>query len=247
MRLLSAPQPFVEASKLVVSENKWPIDAVGQNVNTGTNLPNLYTDIPSCLEEFNVRGYADYMPEYKSIFLADGYLKFSISKKPTGIVLPLIGIPDKEDIYVQFDWCAEKNGSGVIDGVNIVVEIDGPGTFETPSKDNPKVSASLATTQVAEQLAWQKASVRINGATMATKISIRPVETSGMRRWFLDNLAVVSLKDAVPANIEIAAVNQNVFILNPLISTVSFIPMYIFSVRLSFENFSSIFIRDICL
>ena len=204
-------QPFVEDSKLLVSQSKWPIDAVGQNVNTGTNLPNLYTDIPLCLEEFKARGYADYMPEYKSIFLADGYLKFSISKKPTGIVLPLIGISGKEDIYVQFDWCAEKNGSGVIDGVNIVVEIDGPGTFETPSKDNPKVSASLATTQVAEQLAWQKASVRINGATMATKISIRPVETSGMRRWFLDNLAVVSLKDAVPANIDIEGPQDDIF------------------------------------
>ena len=204
-------QPFVEEAKTKVAENKWPIDAVGQNVNTGTNLPNLYTDIKSCLAEFQNRGYQDYMPEYKSIYLADGYLKYSISKKPTGIVLPLIAIPGTQDIYVQFNWCAEKNGSGVIDDVKLVVEIDGPGSFEKPSSGNPKVSENIVTTQVAEQLEWQYASVRINGATMGTKISIHPVETAGMRRYFLDNLAVVSLADASPANVVIEGPKDNIF------------------------------------
>lgn len=204
-------QPFVEESKTLVASSKWPKDAVGENVNTGTDLPNLYTEIKSCLKEFQSRGYADYMPEYKSIFLADGYLKFSISKKPTGIVLPLLAISGEQDIYVQFNWCAEKNGSGKIDDVHLVVEIDGPGKFEKPSEDNPKMSESLSTTQVAEHLAWQYASVRINGATMATKISIHPVETAGMRRYFLDNIAVVSLADAVPANISVEGPANDLF------------------------------------
>ncbi|MBQ8421175.1 MAG: BACON domain-containing protein [Bacteroidales bacterium] len=211
-------EAYIEEAKTVVASSKYPIDAVGSNTATGTNLPNIYSDIPSCLAELRDRGYVDLNPEFKAIYLCDGYLKYSISKKQSGITLPLVGITGTQDIYVQFNWCAEKNGAGKIDGVEMVVEIDGPGELENPSTDNPKVTAKMETTQTEGVLEWQEALVKIKDATMATRITIRPKKfgtpedpVSGLYRYYLDNVAVLSQDDVAPANLTVEGPADDLF------------------------------------
>lgn len=196
---------FIEASGVKVD------DSVGDNNASGA-APNLRTtgSLAPLLEEFLARGYQDLNAEAKVIYPQKFYWKFGKTDNHGGIVLPHIEFKGSEliNVVLNFDWSAHMTGSGNIDKVQIVVEVEGPGFFE----NGTSVSEPFMTDQVKGQLAWQHASVLIKGVNDETKITIRPLNFAeaipDQQRWHLDNIKIVDsdipYSDPVFANLSVS-------------------------------------------
>lgn len=188
-------------------------DSVGENDEEG-KAPNVYTQkshleydgvgyanggagvegYPAFLTEFADRGYEDLNPSGKVIYTQKYYLKFGKTSNHTGIKLPACEFEGEypTNVDLSFNWAAHMVGDdkgNVIDDVQIVVEIEGPGVC---GDSGEKVSDALVTTQVDGQLAWQDASIVLMGVTKDTRISIRPLKmseaTPKTQRWYIDNV-----------------------------------------------------------
>lgn len=196
-------------------------DSVGANDHSG-KAPNVYTqkshlayadggyanggsgveDQPSFLEEFAARGYVDLNPTGQVMYTQSYYMKFGKTNVHTGITLPANEFKGETpvDVVVSYDWCAHMITTEpyTYDKVQMVIEITGPGVC---ADTNAKVSNPYDTKQTDGHMAWQKFSVRVNGVTKDTRISIRPYNwtktgTDGdaykVQRYHLDNILIQS-------------------------------------------------------
>lgn len=215
-------EPFIEAANKVLATDKQINDAVALQTSSADGAANIYTTLADngcmVLDELRARGYVDLNPSLKTIYLQNGYFKFSKGSAQSGLVLPLMQMSGEQDIVVQFKWCAHMGGSGAIDKTELVVAIEGPGTI-VGSGDNPKVSTPIKSTQQPGKMFWQDVVVQINGATSGTFITIRPQDeqfgpadkpVSGYFRYHLDNISVMSVDDFVPAHMEVSGIEDDI-------------------------------------
>lgn len=213
--------PFIEQANAALDPANKISDCVAGAISSADGAANIYTTLVDkgvkVLEELRLRGYTDLNPDFKTIYLQDAYFKFGASKKQSGLTLPLMKMDGSQDIVVSLKWCCHIGGSGAVDKTNLVLAIDGPGTVVTKAgTPDKKVSDPVESTQESGQMFWQDASFKIEGATTATEITIRS-ETfgtpdaleAGYFRYYLDDIEVMLAADAVPANITLSGVEDN--------------------------------------
>ena len=214
--------PYIQAANAVLPAKNQISDAVGQQLSSADGAANIYSTLADngcmVLDELRARGYVDLNPSLKTIYLQDGYFKFSKGDCQSGLTLPVMKMDGAQDIAVQFKWCAHIGGSGSVDKTELIVAIEGPGTV-VGSTDNPKQSVPVKSTQATGQMFWQDVVVYINGATSGTFITIRPKDeqfgpaddpASGYFRYHLDNISVMRAADLVPAHVEVKGVEDDI-------------------------------------
>ena len=214
---------YIAAANAVLPAANQIDDVVAKQSSSSDGAANLYTTLANngcdVLGELRSRGYVDLNPGQKTIYLQDGYLKFGKTDAQSGLTLPLMKIDGEQDIAVQFQWCAHITGSGNVDKTELVVAIEGPGTVVTTAgTSNAKVSDPVKSQQDKNQMFWQDVTVKINGATSGTFITIRPKNEqmgtvnepkTGQFRYHLDNIKVLLAADLVPAHMEVNGVKDN--------------------------------------
>ena len=204
-------KPFVAAA----AEEPYSVkidDSVGDN-NASGEAPNLRTKagLENLLDEFLARGYEDLNQSAKVIYPQKYYWKFGKTDNHGGLRLPQIEFKGSEQVNANltFDWAAHMTGSGNIDDVQLVVEIEeGTGLFE----NGTNISDPMYTTQTKGHLEWQHAEVLIKGASSSTRIAIRPLNFSeaepDQQRFHLDNIKIkdtgIPYVDPVYANITLS-------------------------------------------
>lgn len=204
-------KPFVAAA----AEDPYNVkidDSVGDN-NASGEAPNLRTKagLENLLDEFLARGYEDLNQSAKVIYPQKYYWKFGKTDNHGGLRLPQIEFKGSEQVNANltFDWAAHMTGSGNIDDVQLVVEIEeGTGLFE----NGTNISDPMYTTQTKGHLEWQHAEVLIKGASSSTRIAIRPLNFSeaepDQQRFHLDNIKIkdtgIPYVDPVYANITLS-------------------------------------------
>ncbi len=121
------------------------------------------------------------------IYLQQNYLKFGKTGYQAGIVLPKLeeAVPSGATAVLSFVWCPMRQGSGVIDPVNLIVIVTNGSnetTFDVPA----------AGWESGHRLEWIPAEVQLDGVTINkdTRITIRQTnwQLSTANRWFLDNI-----------------------------------------------------------
>ena len=180
-------------------------DSVGDNDHSG-KAPNVYTQETQAgfMDEFTARGYVDLNPDGKVMYTQKYYMKFGKTNVHTGITLPANDFEGDTpvDVDITFNWCAHMitKEPYTFDKVQMVVEISGPGVC---ADSNGQVSNAYASNQKDGQMEWQDFSVRLNGVTKDTRISIRPLDwkktgTDGdqykVQRYYLDNIKIQKAK-----------------------------------------------------
>ena len=180
-------------------------DSVGDNDHSG-KAPNVYTQETQAgfMDEFTARGYVDLNPDGKVMYTQKYYMKFGKTNVHTGITLPANDFEGDTpvDVDITFNWCAHMitKEPYTFDKVQMVVEISGPGVC---ADSNGQVSNAYASNQKDGQMEWQDFSVRLNGVTKDTRISIRPLDwkktgTDGdqykVQRYHLDNIKIQKAK-----------------------------------------------------
>ena len=214
---------YISAANEKLPEANKINDVVALQSSSSDGAANLYTTLATngcdVLGELRSRGYVDLNPGQKTIYLQDGYLKFGKTDAQSGLTLPLMKFEGEQDIAVQFQWCAHITGSGNVDKTEMVVAIEGPGTVVTEAgTTNAKVSDPVKSKQEKNQMFWQDVTVKINGATSGTFITIRPKDEQmgtvdepkeGQFRYHLDNIKVILAAELVPAHMTVSGVEDN--------------------------------------
>lgn len=170
-------------------------DSVGEN-NASGKAPNIYTQPTQTglLDKFAEIGYEMLNPDVKSAYSQKYYMKLGASSKHHGLKLPAIAAADGSDVTLSFDWSPHMTGSGNIDKVELVVEIEGDGQIVTAA-GTAKTSDALVNDWVKGQLKWKNVSVKINGLKATDRISIRPTSLTDhdgitQQRWYIDNIRI---------------------------------------------------------
>lgn len=170
-------------------------DSVGEN-NASGKAPNIYTQPTQTglLDKFAEIGYEMLNPGATSAYSQKYYMKLGATNKHHGLKLPAIAAADGSDVTLSFDWSPHMTGSGNIDKVELVVEIEGDGQIVTAA-GTAKISDVLVNDWKKGQLKWKNVSVKINGLKATDRISIRPTylkDHDGItqQRWFIDNIQI---------------------------------------------------------
>lgn len=191
-------------------------DSVGDD-KPDAEAPNLRSSsaLEKLKEELEARGYMDLNPDAKVIYAQKYYWKFGKTSSATannnnGMKLPEMELRGSElvNIDVEFDWSPHMTGSGNIDKVSVVVEIEGSGTLE----NGTKVSDPFMNECAKGDLKWHHVKTMVRGANNTTRIIIRPYEyaavTPDQQRWHLDNIKVsdsdIPYSDPVYANVTLS-------------------------------------------
>lgn len=166
--------------------------------NMGATAPQIVTpkiDGVSSLDALLERGYELLRVWHESrdpsecVYLQQNYIKFGKTGYQAGIVLPKLAddVPTGINPIMSFDWSVMRQGSGVIDPVNLIVIIENGAseiTFDIPPSGFENGQA----------LSWIRAEVDLTGVelTKDTKITIRPIQwpLNTANRWFLDNIEI---------------------------------------------------------
>ena len=201
-------KPFLD----VYAESSTPVgDAVGTD-NSSAEAPNLKTNggLAMLMEEFYARGYEDLNPDAKVIYPQAYYWKFGKTSNHGGIKLPAMELEGGELINAEldFDWSPHMTGTGNIDKVSVVVELEGAGFFDNGTKISDPFPHSLEK----GDLNWHHVTVLLKGVNNTTRVMIRPLEfasaTPDQQRWHLDNVKVsdsdIPYKDPVYANVTVS-------------------------------------------
>ena len=189
-------KPYIDAYIKAVPADADKLDPVGSNLASHAQ-PNIWNteDLAATVgADLEGRGYEDLNKAAKTLYMQKNYFKMGATDKHTGLRLPKMDFEGSTpvDVVLSFDWCAHMTGKGKIDAVTLTVELSGDGVC---SDTGGKLSGEIATTQVANTLAWQHASVKLKGVTSSTRIVIRPTHMSdgagaNQQRWHLDNIRV---------------------------------------------------------
>ena len=195
-------------------------DSVGED-NASAKAPNVWKMDNSAdfFAAFNERGYQYLystvgMTEYAagpaqepnpevgkegSLYVQTNYLKFGQSSYNGAIVLPaLAAIEGTADVVIEFDWCWQVTGKNKPDIMTMSVDATA-GTFEaTAAATSANIESAQSLVDGESHLAWQHATVVLNGATAETVLTIRPTYADpsvqnperSQNRWFLDNIKV---------------------------------------------------------
>ena len=191
-------------------------DAVGTD-NPSAEAPNLRTSggLAGLLDEFLARGYEDLNSSAKVIYPQQYYWKFGKTSTASannngGLKLPAMELEGSELINAEldFDWSPHMTGSGNIDKVSVVVELEGSGFFD----NGTKISDPFVHELEKGNLNWHHVKVLLKGVNNTTRITIRPLEyasvTPDQQRWHLDNIKVsdsdIPYKDPVYANLTVS-------------------------------------------
>ena len=197
-------------------------DSVGSD-NPSGNAPNVWKMSSSAafFEIFNGLGYSylygtvggtQYLagpkpePNSKvgkdgSIYIQDCYLKFGQGSYNVALILPaLSGITSTANVVIEFDWCWQVTGQYKPDLMTLSLDAT-VGKFEsTNASTSDEIDSNQSKVDTESHLAWQHASVVLNGATAETVITIRPTNpdpktsnSRGQNRWYLDNIKVTVL------------------------------------------------------
>lgn len=183
-------------------------DAVGDN-NPSSEAKNLNTPYTGTFADNTVvtayqalvnKGYdfvacheaskGDRVPG-QQIYLQKNYLKFGLTGYYSGIVIPVNQAATCE-VFVEFDWCSQRQGTGVFDPTELVVivkngenEVQFPVPFKQYAENAP--------------MSWTHEKIALTGATVnaATKIIIRNADSqwpgTGALRWYIDNIKVTDV------------------------------------------------------
>lgn len=180
-----------------------PSNPIGKSVednNASGNAPNVYTETTlvasGLLQALNDKGYVDLNAEKTSLYPQDCYWKFGKTSVHTGFRLPPMDY--NGDVVISFDWSPHMTGSGKIDKVNVVVEVEGEGKVVTAAGE-ASVSDPFANDWSAGQLGWKNVSATIKGLKSTDRIVIRPEYMENhdgitQMRWYLDNIYVEKVK-----------------------------------------------------
>lgn len=201
---------YIDASEVKVG------DSIGEN-SAGAEAPNLRSNdaLKPLLNALLEKGYEDLNPAKKVIYAQKYYWKLGRSSSATennnnGLKLPKQKFKGDEliNVDIEFDWAAHMTGSGNIDKVQIVVELEGAGTFD----NGTKISDPFVTTQEKGHIEWQHASVTAKGVNNTTRIIIRPAEYASVvpdqQRWHIDNIKIkdsaIPYSDPVYAKVKVS-------------------------------------------
>lgn len=173
-------------------------DSIKEN-NAGAEAPNVRSSSPlsNLLDAFLAKGYEDLNPSSKTLYAQAYYWKMGKTSTATannnnGLRLPPMEFKGSEliNVYIEFDWAAHMTGSGNIDKVQVVAELEGKGSFD----NGTNVSDPFVTTQENGHIEWQHAKVLAKGVNNQTRIVLRPAEYSSVtpdqQRWHVDNIKV---------------------------------------------------------
>lgn len=173
-------------------------DSIKEN-NSAAEAPNVRTSSPlsNLLDAFLAKGYEDLNPSSKTLYAQAYYWKMGKTSKATennnnGLRLPPMEFKGSEliNVYIEFDWAAHMTGSGNIDKVQVVAELEGKGSFD----NGTNISDPFVTTQEKGHIEWQHAKVLAKGVNNQTRIVLRPAEYSSVtpdqQRWHVDNIKV---------------------------------------------------------
>ena len=190
-------------------------DSIADNNASGA-APNLRTnsDLEPLLDEFLARGYEDLNQSAKVIYPQRCYWKFGKSNDGKlnngGIKLPPMNFDGDQLINVdmQFNWAAHMTGTGNIDKVSVVVELEGNGFFD----NGTNISDPFVTTQQKGNLQWQDASLMVRGVNNTTRFIVRPKDFDktdpNQQRWYIDNIKIsasdIPYSDPVFANVTVS-------------------------------------------
>lgn len=173
-------------------------DSIKEN-NASAEAPNVRSNgsLSNLLDAFLAKGYEDLNPSSKTLYAQAYYWKMGKTSKATennnnGLRLPPMEFKGSEliNVYIEFDWAAHMTGSGNIDKVQVVAELEGKGSFD----NGTNVSDPFVTTQEMGHIEWQHAKVLAKGVNNQTRIVLRPAEYSSVtpdqQRWHVDNIKV---------------------------------------------------------
>ena len=173
-------------------------DSIKEN-NAGAEAPNVRSTgaLSMLLDEFLAKGYEDLNPSSKTLYAQAYYWKMGKTSTATtnnnnGLRLPPMEFKGSEliNVYIEFDWAAHMTGSGNIDKVQVVAELEGKGSFD----NGTNISDPFVTTQEKGHIEWQHAKVLAKGVNNQTRIVLRPAEYSSVtpdqQRWHVDNIKV---------------------------------------------------------
>lgn len=194
-------KPLVDAYVAEKPSAASSMDPVGSNL-ASHEQPNVWSKYASTAGAlFTSKGYVDLEHEAgignNTLYVQDCYFKMGAGSKQTGLRLPPIDFEGDTpvDVVFTFDWCAHMSAAGNIDVVPLVVELIGGGTCADSGAAKSNV---FTTTQTKGTLAWQHASVVLQGVTKNTRIEIKPdyatFTESGNHRWHLDNLRITEIQ-----------------------------------------------------
>lgn len=138
-----------------------------------------------------LRWWASNKKESECIYINRNYLKFGKTSYQGGIVFPAMSTmgDGATNVHISFDWCPQRQGSGVIDPTSLVVLVkngEEEKSFTVPAHDIEQGGA----------LKWIHADIDLSGATFNkdTRITLRNADDqlrSGKAlRWHLDNVKV---------------------------------------------------------
>lgn len=165
-------------------------DCVGGHTQDGAK--NIYTT-GDALQKFNEAGLTDFNPDKRTIYACSDYLKMGASGKQTGIILPVLTIPEGQATDIELTFVAASNiggdGTGTPDAVTVTAAIlKGPGSIGDQQKESEPMTPG-------EHWEWTPMSVKIYGITGETQIVIRSTQQgeSGYYRWYLDNIKMTKI------------------------------------------------------
>ena len=165
-------------------------DCVGGHTQDGAK--NIYTT-GDALQKFNEAGLTDFNPDKRTIYACSDYLKMGAGSKQTGIILPVLTIPEGQATDIELTFVAASNiggdGTGTPDAVTVTAAIlKGPGSIGDQQKESEPMTPG-------EHWEWTPMSVKIYGITGETQIVIRSTQqgVSGYYRWYLDNIKMTKI------------------------------------------------------
>ena len=165
-------------------------DCVGGHTQSGAK--NIYTT-GDALQKFNEAGLTDFNPDMRTIYACSDYLKMGAGDKQTGIILPVLTIPEGQATDIELTFVAASNiggdGTGTPDAVTVTAAIlKGPGSIGDQQKESEPMTPG-------EHWEWTPMSVKIYGITGETQIVIRSTQqgVSGYYRWYLDNIKMTKI------------------------------------------------------
>ena len=138
-----------------------------------------------------------------SLYIQSDYLKLGQTNYNAALRLPaLSAISGAAKVRIEFDWCWQVTGKYKPDLMTLSVDAT-VGTFAESGKSvSANIESSQSTQDGDSHLAWQHASIVLEGATAETVLTIRPTNADpsvqnperSQNRWFLDNIKIMPVE-----------------------------------------------------
>ena len=180
-----------EKGTVYVAEQKGEKDEILSEL-PGVNFSRLWR-IANLANNQETRLLSDFNPDKRTIYACSDYLKMGAGDKQTGIILPVLTIPEGQATDIELTFVAASNiggdGTGTPDAVTVTAAIlKGPGSIGDQQKESEPMTPG-------EHWEWTPMSVKIYGITGETQIVIRSTQqgVSGYYRWYLDDIKMTKI------------------------------------------------------